>query len=184
MKNRKVAYVWFSFLQISVKNWVKSFISSEKKKKFSVDIRDKIYRDQSYVEIGSKEFKQARRSMLAIYGAKIKSYRQRLAELDRAAKEFGAVPIYVTQNAWGYWRKDSRIYGQLSRYLLFNAINDVTRAFCRSAGRFCIDVAGSYYFGNGDVYDQIHTTPQGSRKIAMEICAPLSQWIKASKLLK
>jgi hypothetical protein len=155
---------------------IRSFISPIDINSYEVDVRDKIYKLRKYVKIGSTVYNETRDISLSKYSENLKSYRKRLKELDEAALEFGTIPIYVTQNDWGYWREEDRIYGNLAGYHLFNNLNNVTRSFCKTKRRFCVDLAGQYYFGPGDIYDHIHTTVQGSKKIGNKICKPLSKW--------
>ncbi len=167
-----------------VRKKFKKFMSPKNLEYHEVDARNKLYDNLTYVEIGSSEYKKVERRISAEYAAKLKSYRFRLGELDKAVQEFGSIPIYITQNAWGYWRKGNRVYGKLDEYQVFNNINNVTRKFCENTGRFCVDLASRFFFGPGDVYDQVHTTSQGSKKIGLEICEPLSRWLKDQNYFK
>ena len=156
---------------------IKRYISPIAEDFYEVDIRDQIYDDLWFVKVGGKEYERVGKKILAKQLDNLNAYYIRLLELDKAAKQFGSIPIYVTQNAWGYWREGNQIYGKLDFYHMFNNINNVTRSFCAKTNRFCIDLAKQYYFGPGDVYDHVHTTVQGSMKIGLKICNPLSKWL-------
>ena len=167
-----------------VRKRFKKFVSPKTVDFYEVDARDELYEDQTYVEVGTPEYEKIEKKVLAEYSAKLKGYHYRLGQLDKAVLEFGSIPIYVTQNAWGYWREGKRVYGKLEEYHVFNSINNVTRAFCKNMGRFCVDLASRYYFGPGHLYDHIHTTVQGSKKIGLTICEPLSKWMNAKNYFK
>jgi hypothetical protein len=100
-------------------------------------------------------------------------YDQRLRELARRIRAFGAEPIYVTQHRPSYRIRDGRLLvragtaGQvdLSEYETLMAVNRRTMEVCRDVGAICVDLAAELFFTDGDHYDVLHTSPQGSEKI-------------------
>ena len=64
----------------------------------------------------------------------------------------------------------------MCRVSVFQSTQHVTRDYCAQQNMFCIDLASEMFFSANDIYDGIHTTPQGSRKIGMKVCEKLSQW--------
>jgi len=106
--------------------------------------------------------------------SKLTAYGDRLLDLAKAAREFKTTPVFVTQSAGKYRRsQDGQIIGSVSSFLVMGAFNGVTRTFCQKTKAQCIDLADRLSFGDGDLYDDIHTTPQGSRRIGDEICRQL-----------
>jgi len=66
------------------------------------------------------------------------------------------------------------VRGDLSRYFALEAINEVTRAYCKETSALCLDVARDLEVDDGDFYDAVHTTPKGSRKVALAMCRRLA----------
>ena len=129
------------------------------------------------VVMGSPEYHakraETRKSRKTINDA----YGKRLEVLDQAAREFGTIPVFVTQHAGRYrLDKTGALRGRIGGFFSIDAINDVTRDYCAQRNMFCIDLASEMFFSANDIYDGIHTTPQGSRKIGMKVCEKLSQW--------
>jgi lysophospholipase L1-like esterase len=102
---------------------------------------------------------------------KARAYRQRLERLDVLIREFGALPIYVTQIRVdgrvvdGVWQQVAGSNGAVDTATLL-AINQTTLDFCRDRGEACVDLAGKLNFAPGDYYDAVHTAPAGSARIA------------------
>ncbi|MBI2586644.1 MAG: SGNH/GDSL hydrolase family protein [Rhodospirillales bacterium] len=100
-------------------------------------------------------------------------YEQRLRELARRIRAFGAEPIYVTQHRPSYRICDGRVLGRvaddgrvdLSEFETLMAVNRRTMAVCRDVKAICIDLAAELFFTDGDHYDQLHTSPKGSEKM-------------------
>jgi len=104
-------------------------------------------------------------------------YGQRLRELTRRIRDFGAEPIYVTQHRPSYRVRDGRVLGRvgadgkvdLSEYETLMAVNGRTMAVCRDVKAICIDLASELFFDDGDHYDEVHTSPKGSEKIGKHL---------------
>lgn len=99
-------------------------------------------------------------------------YRERLLVLVERIRAFGAVPILVTQHKGIYRRVGNRVLfvepaqsnrGAFQTLALFN---QTTLMVCREASALCIDLGGEIEFQPGDFYDRVHTTPQGSKRVA------------------
>jgi lysophospholipase L1-like esterase len=100
-------------------------------------------------------------------------YEDRLRELTRRIRAFGAEPIYVTQHWPTYRIRDGRVYGRggadgevdLLHYGPVMALNRQTMRVCRDVKAICIDLASDIAIDDEDTYDDLHTTPKGSAKI-------------------
>ncbi len=120
------------------------------------------------------------------YAAHLDDYERRLIELSRRIREFGAVPIYVTQHRPGYRIRDGRLYGRLRDdgtmdigfYDELSAFNRKTMEVCRRVGAVCVDLASELFFVDGDHYDEVHTSPVGSEKIGRYLYAKLRDVIR------
>jgi len=168
VKINSAIYNLYRVIRGNIKAWkvglgpaqnIKTYISKSEKTGPSVDVRDKLYGSKSYIEMSSSNFIEQDKIIREKQKKQMKAYKNRLTVLHQSAINFNINPIYVTQNSWGYWRDKNRIYGSLQTYLRLNAFNDITRNFCRSNNLNCVDVANKFYFGKGDLYDQIHSTP-------------------------
>lgn len=107
-------------------------------------------------------------------GQRVDAYGRRLVHLVELIRAMGAQPILVTQKRGDARRRDGRLIGlpapdgqpngiDLARILdRFNA--ELLRT-CSAVGAVCIDLAGELEFADGDIYDLMHTTPAGSRRI-------------------
>lgn len=100
-------------------------------------------------------------------------YEWRLRELTRCIRAFGAEPIYVTQHRPSYRVRDGRVLvhagadgmAELAEYEMLMATNRRTMEVCRDVKAICIDLASELFFTDGDHYDIVHTSPEGSEKI-------------------
>ena len=109
-------------------------------------------------------------------------YADRLARLAARVRALGAVPIFVTQADATYRMEGGRVLGRvladgkvdLGAYATQAVINRRTLRTCRRLGAVCIDLAGELFFTDGDHYDDLHTTPQGSAKIGRYLYGRLS----------
>ena len=101
------------------------------------------------------------------------AYGKRLGALDAVIRAFGSTPVYVTQNSGRYRKEGDTVSGDLGAYFKMRAYNDVTMAFCRETKSRCIDLAATIFFDEGETYDDVHTTPPGSRRVGMGICRRL-----------
>ena len=107
------------------------------------------------------------------YADDLNRYANRLIKLNAAIHKFGSKPIFVTQHKANYKFQNGKVLvpnnpTEKSAFMDFvglTAINKVTMQTCRELEAICIDLGQHLLFSNGDHYDDIHTTPQGSKKI-------------------
>jgi hypothetical protein len=102
---------------------------------------------------------------------RVAAFRARLAVLAEKIAQLGATPVFVTQQ-----RGDVRFTGDtvagvvrtrgLRRQQFVSCYNRGLMGYCEAEGLLCVDLASGIRFTDGDHYDSIHTTPQGSAKIA------------------
>lgn len=106
------------------------------------------------------------------------SYEERLRYLRRRIREFGAEPVFVTQEDYIFRNEKGDILGGAESfdcwgkkvngkdlYYILDAVNRRTLEFCRKKNMTCFDLAGDMDFKVEDFYDYEHNTPSGSRKI-------------------
>jgi lysophospholipase L1-like esterase len=104
-------------------------------------------------------------------------YGVRLALLIARIRKFDATPIIVTQQRAGYRRSEGRLLlakgrgfeSSIATYQLQTAFN--------ARGGICIDLGSELVFAEGDFYDLVHTTAQGSRRIANYLYGALKDLI-------
>lgn len=105
---------------------------------------------------------------------RLAAYRERLRELVRRIRAMGAEPIFVTQHKAQHRNESGRVLAtvdtlgnpQIGTYQDMARINRVTMAACREAAAICIDLGTEIEFRPGEFYDNVHTTPAGSKRIA------------------
>jgi hypothetical protein len=103
----------------------------------------------------------------------ISAYAKRLADLANAIRRFGAEPIFVTQTEAAFRLKDGAVRGDLDRYFALRAFNDTVMSHCARDGMRCVDLGREFVAADGDFYDVVHMTPQGSRKAGELVCRAL-----------
>ncbi|MBF0625931.1 MAG: SGNH/GDSL hydrolase family protein [Magnetococcales bacterium] len=105
---------------------------------------------------------------------RIQAYGERVRELIRAIRGFGARAVIVTQKSDSFRYLQGRLHGQVSAngqvfldqaFPLLMGLNDQALQVCREEGAVCLDLARELDLTGDDFYDSIHTTAQGSRKI-------------------
>lgn len=103
----------------------------------------------------------------------LNGYRERLRDLVRTVRKFGAEAILVTQptaefrvrDGWVWVVADDLGKPKSAAFETMRAFNDVTLEVCREAAAICVDLAGALAFEDGDFYDRVHNTPAGTRKV-------------------
>lgn len=105
-----------------------------------------------------------------IYSPRLDAYAQRLDRLVEAIRQrWGADLIFVTQPLAEYRVVNGELFARntvsAEAYVEMRQYNDVLLARCRYWRQTCIDLAGELDFADGDFYDPLHTSPQGSRRI-------------------
>jgi hypothetical protein len=100
-------------------------------------------------------------------------YAKRLRLLAKLIREWGGEPIFVTQHQSDYRIRDGQVLGRVQKdgrvdvghFAVLAVFNQTTLDTCQEVDAICIDLAGELSFEDGDHYDALHTTPQGSGKI-------------------
>ena len=118
--------------------------------------------------------------------AKLAAYEDRLRELTRRIRAFGARPIFVTQHRADYRVVEGRVLSPVmkdgtlfrGRYADQMAINQRTMKVCREIEAVCIDLASELFFGENDTYDLFHTTPRASRRIGRYLYQKLADMVR------
>lgn len=111
----------------------------------------------------------------------------RIEELSNLTRAMGATPIFVTQRSTAWTRQDDKVLGVVNiepgfqstlvdRYGALNGIDiyDIERSVadailsgCDASGAICFDLMDDLDFDlETDFYDELHTTAEGSAKIA------------------
>lgn len=106
----------------------------------------------------------------------LEAYRARLRELAWRIQAMGAVPVFVTQTANGYRLKNGRLFGRdvngsvaVDPYHRLAAFNAATLGVCDDLRMACVDAGAMLEMEDGDFYDYVHTTPQGSAKVGKAV---------------
>ncbi len=114
---------------------------------------------------------------------KLDSFAGRVRVLSEKIRTFGAEPIFVTQPRGDYRMRDGGILGQamgdgtvdIGGYVENRLYALKLMEACEAVGGICIDLAGGFSFENGNLYDSIHTTPQGSERVGKAIFEQLKK---------
>jgi hypothetical protein len=125
------------------------------------------------VAVDGPDYRRQLDAALARRQPEVEAYRARLRALVAAIRAFGAQPVLATQVGGTYRQDGAVIRGDLEQYFDLGAINAATLAVCRETGIPCLDLAAQLEFGDGDFYDSVHTTAQGSAKVAAAMCRAL-----------
>jgi hypothetical protein len=105
--------------------------------------------------------------------SELDAYAHRLRTLAETIRTFGAEPVFATQAGGSYRRVGQTVSGNLKDYFEMAAFNAVTLKTCTQLGLRCLDIGGRLEFGDGDLWDVVHTTPQGSRRVGGMMCDSL-----------
>jgi len=117
---------------------------------------------------------------------RLEGYRTRVGELIRRTRATGAEAIVVTQTR-GNWRREGErlLFARgangmpdVSGYVETALFNRAAMAACRDAGAICLDLGAEIEFRPGDFYDHVHTTPQGSARVADYLFAKLKDRVR------
>jgi hypothetical protein len=127
------------------------------------------------------------------------SYGTRVREIIRRIRSLHAKPIILTQHTGHYRLRGDRVFGHVAAerhesvwrnqtvekgtvsigpYEVLMAHNRRAMKICRESNAICIDVSKELAFEKDDHYDLIHTTPQGSAKLAKFIFERLKDKIE------
>lgn len=105
---------------------------------------------------------------------RLEAYAGRLRELVRRIRALNAEAVLVTQQNAHFRRENGRTLvalgredkPQVSAYQGMAAINRITMTVCHEMRAICIDLGAEIEFKPGEFYDNVHTTPTGSKRIA------------------
>jgi hypothetical protein len=125
---------------------------------------------KSALPLTSPELAQRRRKVEEAMASELAALDQRLAALRTAIVNFGARPVFVTQNGATYRLGQGLIWGDIDAYIRLQALARRTMAFCAQNDMACVDLAAEVFFADGDAYDGVHTTAQGSAKVGQALC--------------
>lgn len=120
------------------------------------------------------------------HAAALAGYASRVTALAARVRALGAAPIFVTQATADYRIKNGQAWGIVGsgghagpgHYVMMTAHNRTMMTACADAKAVCVDLGAELEFGDGDHYDDLHTTPQGSAKIARYLFAKLKDVVK------
>lgn len=112
---------------------------------------------------------------------RLDAYYKRLNVLIDKTKEFGAIPIFITQPMRWYKLNNNIIVGSdeeikyddivvngMDYYYMMKKLNSVTMDVCRNKEGICIDLSdkSKAVWDDNDFYDYNHMTPKGAQKLA------------------
>ncbi|WP_170610386.1 SGNH/GDSL hydrolase family protein [Ruegeria arenilitoris] len=125
-----------------------------------------------------------------VFGPSLESYTDRISELAKLTRDFGAEPIFVTQRSARWTRRNGQVAGiaeyqpdffelvrqQLPKeyqnlngvdfYRFERALADAQMAACENVDAICLDLMAEIDFDlASDFYDPIHTSATGSQAI-------------------
>ncbi len=116
------------------------------------------------------------------------AYRSRLSVLAQKIREdMAAEPVFITQKRGEYKVMQGQLFVRAeksqkpsSAQAMWNmqSINRATLEICAKMKLTCVDLAREISFQDGDFYDQIHTSPSGSRRIGEFIYQKLKNKLK------
>jgi lysophospholipase L1-like esterase len=124
------------------------------------------------------------------YRDELNAYSRRLQLLIKRTRSLGAVPIIVTQHDATYRLRGNRVLGRITNnggidfgnYVILAVHNYVAMLECKKAEAICIDLFSYTRFRDGDHYDAVHTTPQGSLKIGNFLFRELKEKIQLAPI--
>jgi lysophospholipase L1-like esterase len=115
------------------------------------------------------------------------SFLERIRGLRVDAQRWGALPVFVTQTAYG-WNADHqpprglhdtvRMHGRTANFadvaFLHQHLNRGLMLLCAREGITCFDMAAELAFDAEDYYDPLHNTPVGAEKIGRYLASRLT----------
>ena len=128
-----------------------------------------LYNEKLYDNFNYQNFLYAKNKYAITEGSQddyIKSYIVRLNYLKSILKKNNILPIFITQVE----------YDGLSNKNLFK-INNETKKFAKKNNYLFVPLDEIVEMSEHDFYDKVHTTPQGSRKIAILIYPYLKKFL-------
>ena len=134
--------------------------------------------DLMSIDLNGVEAKKFRSLTRFNTSVKISALNKRLTSLRNEILNFGAEPVLITQRSGDYRIRGNRLLAEpqeheAMNYFWFEAVNTAIMNFCKMYKMTCVDLGARIRFGDGDFYDQFHTTPAGSLKVGEFICRAL-----------
>ena len=119
---------------------------------------------------------------------RLNEYAERLNILIDKARDFGAIPIFVTQPSRTYRKKNGVIEGSrwtirydntkingLDFYNMIRKLDNVTISVCQARRVVCIDMAEDTVWEDNDFYDRWHMTPKGTKRVGFYLFEQLKK---------
>lgn len=116
------------------------------------------------------------------------AYEDRVRRLAERIRRFGAIPIIANQHL-GYYRiaggrilapPNAPATAAQDAYAEARRVGDAAMRACRTAGALCVDTVAEFAYDDpADLYDHVHTTPGGDRKLADFLYVRLKDTIAA-----
>ena len=162
-----------SFILVKLKKIKDLYFDLEKHKVLYDLNKENLYKNYSYIDYDKAIKKYQGVALNAWQQKTLKFYRQNLNQLKSHIEKWNLEPIFVTQ---------VRFDGISTHRLFF--INEETKRFCYKNNFSIIKLDEIYIPGKKDYFDEIHTTPQGSLKVAEIIYPKLKEHLKKFSLDK
>ena len=96
----------------------------------------------------------------------------------------------MTQSRAGWRIRGTRVFGRgkdganVGYYVQQSLFNARAMKACREMQAICLDLSTELAFTDGDFFDDVHTTPQGSAKIGAYVARGLAPTLKAEPKTK
>lgn len=129
-----------------------------------------------------------------LMNTRLNEYAERLNILIDKARDFGSIPIFVTQPSRTYRKKHGVIEGSkwtirydntqingLDFYYMIRKLDNVTISICQARGVVCIDMAKDTEWEDDDFYDRWHMTPKGTIKVGLYLYERLKKIVDAGE---
>ena len=113
------------------------------------------------------------------------AYQDRVRLLIRRIRDRGSEAVIVTQSRAGWRIQGGRVLGRgkggtnVGYYVQQSLFNARAMKSCREMQAICIDLSAELEFKDGDFFDDVHTTPQGSAKIGTLVADELVLYLEA-----
>jgi hypothetical protein len=126
------------------------------------------------LSLEGEEFKALDSALRRDMAEETAALQARLALLAKKIVSWGAKPVFITQNGAAYRAADGLVWGDVKTYARMRLFSETIMSHCRENGLTCLDLGAGLFFADGDAYDSVHTTAQGSRRIGEWVCQRLN----------
>jgi len=130
------------------------------------------------------------RDWRSLMATRLKEYGERVSFLIFKTREFGSIPILVTQPSHKHRIKDGKIEGVkhaseyeslpingVDHYYMMRISDGVACSVAAKHDVMCVDMGGETFWEDSDFYDYAHMTPQGTEKTGKYLHAMLKDFI-------